>query len=56
MSYLRYLCLLAHRGAQRILRCVFVFVVIVLCALCCQFLWIVHFRLPLLFSLAFFLK
>ena len=45
MSYLRYLCL-------------FVIVVsntycVVLCTLCCQFLWIVRFWLPLRYSLTF---
>ena len=36
MSYLRYLCLFAY--------CVVFF--FVLCTLCCQFLWIVHFECP----------
>ena len=49
MSYVRYLCLLEHSGVQHILCCVF----LVLCALCCQFLWIVHFRLALRYSLTF---
>ena len=31
--------------------CVFVLIFFVLCALCCQFLWIVHFRLPLRYLL-----
>ena len=35
MSYLRYLCLLAHSGVQNILRCVFV-----------VFLWLVYTMLP----------
>jgi len=43
MSYLRYLCLFVHNGAQHILCCVFVLSFFVLCALCCQFLWIVIF-------------
>jgi hypothetical protein len=41
MSYLRYLCLLAHSDVQHILCCVFVLFFFVLCTLCCQFLWIV---------------
>jgi len=45
-SYLHYLCLFANIGVQHILCCVFVLFVFVLCALCCQFLWIVHFVLP----------
>ena len=48
MSYLRYLCLpFVHSGVQHIVCCVFVVFVFVLCALCCQFLWIVHFRYSL---------
>ena len=43
MSQLRYLCLFAHSGVQHILCCVLVFLFFVLCTLCCQFLWIVHF-------------
>jgi hypothetical protein len=53
MSYLRYLWFFVYSGVQYILCCVlFVFV---LCALCCQFLWIVHFDCPfgLLDSLTF---
>ena len=46
MSYLRYLGLLAHSGVQHILWCV-------LCSLCCQFIWIVHFWFPLRYSLTF---
>jgi len=42
MSYLCYLCLFAHSGVQHILCCVFLL-------LCFQFLWIVHFWLPLWF-------
>ena len=51
MSYLRYFCLLAYSGVQRILCCVFVFLVFVLCTLCCKFLEIVLFWLPLRYSL-----
>ena len=43
MCYLRYLCLLAHSGVQHILCCVFALFFFVLCTICCQFLWIVHF-------------
>ena len=45
MSYVRYLCLLAYSDVQHIL------FFCVLCTLCCKFLWIVHFCLPLLYSL-----
>jgi hypothetical protein len=41
MSYLHYLCLFAYSDVQHILYCVFVFLVFVLCTLCCQLLWIV---------------
>ena len=50
MSYLRYLCLLAHSGVQYILCYVLVLFFFVLC---CQCLWIVYFRVPLLYSLTF---
>ena len=50
MSYLRYLCLCANSGVQQIVCCVFG-----LSSSCCQFLWIVHFRLQLRYSLMFFL-
>ena len=53
MSSLRYLCLLAVSGVQHILCFVFALFFFVLCTLCCQFLWIVHCWLPLLYSLAF---
>ena len=43
MSYLRYLCFFAYGNVQHILCCVFVLLFFVLCDLCCQFLWIVHF-------------
>jgi hypothetical protein len=42
MSYLFYLCLLAHNGFQHILCCVFALFFLVMCTLCCQFLWIDH--------------
>ena len=51
--FLRYLCLLTHSGVQHILCCVFVLCFFVLCTLCCQFLLIVHFWMPLLYSLKF---
>jgi len=41
MSYLHYLCLFVYSGVQYI--CALFF--LVLCTLCCQFLWIVHFCL-----------
>jgi hypothetical protein len=53
MSYLCYLCLYAHSGVQHVLGCVFVFLDFVLCTLSCQFLCIVHFWLPLRYSLTF---
>jgi hypothetical protein len=43
MSYLSYLHLFAYSGVQHILFCVFVLFFFILCTLCCQFLWIVHF-------------
>jgi hypothetical protein len=52
-SYLQFLCLFAYSGVQYILCCVFALFVFVLCTLCRQFLWIVHFCLPLWFSLTF---
>jgi hypothetical protein len=48
MSYLRYLCLFVYSGVLHILCCGFV-----LCTLCCQVLWIVHFWLVLRYSLTF---
>ena len=53
MFYLRYFCLFVHCGVQHILCFVFVLFFFVLCNLCCQFLWIVHFWLPLRYSLTF---
>ena len=52
-SCLRYLCLLAYSGVQHILCYVFVLFVFLLCTLCCQFPWIVHFWEPLRYSLTF---
>ena len=53
MSYLRYLCLFPYSGVQHILCCGFVLTFFVLCALWCQFLWIVNFWLPLRYYLTF---
>ena len=53
MSYLRYLYLFAYSGVQHILCCVFALFYFVLCPLCCQFRWIVHFWFPLRYSLTF---
>jgi hypothetical protein len=51
MSYLRYLCLLAYSGVRRMVCYVFVLFFFVLCTLCFQFLWIVHFLIvPSAFS------
>jgi len=49
MSYLRYLCLFEYSGLQQIVCCVFV-----LFFLCCQFLWIVLFIGPSVFSNVYF--
>ena len=53
MSFLRYLCLFAYSSVQHILCCVFALFFVVLCTLCCQFLWIVHFWLPFRYFLTF---
>ena len=53
MSYLRYLCLIAHNGAEHVLCCVLVLFFFVLCTLFSQFIWIVNFVLLLLYSLMF---
>ena len=45
--------LLTHSGVQYILCYVFGLFFFVLCTLCCQFLWIVHFWLPLQYSITF---
>jgi hypothetical protein len=52
VSYLRYLCLFVHSVVQHIC-CVFVLFFFFLCTLCCLFLWIVLFWLPLRYSLTF---
>ena len=58
MHNLRYLCFLLRIVVyvQHILCCVYALFVFVLCTLCCQFLWIVHFWLPLWYSLTFIHK
>ena len=43
MSYFLYLCLFTYSGVKNILCCMFVLIFFVLCTLCCQFIWIVHF-------------
>ena len=53
MSYLRYFCLLAYSGVQHILCCDIDLFYFVLCTLCWQFLWIVHFWWLLRYSLQF---
>ena len=53
MSYLRYLYLLVHSGVQHILCCIFLLLFFVFCIQCCQFLWIVHLLLSLLYFLTF---
>ena len=50
ISYLSYLCLLAYSGGQHILCCVFFSSS---CVHYVAFLWIVHFWLPLQYSLTF---
>ena len=49
LSYLRYLFVLVCRY---ILCCVFDLFFFVLCTLCCQFLWIIHFWMPLRHSIS----
>jgi hypothetical protein len=53
MPYIRYMCLFAYNGFQHILCYVFALFVSVMCTLCYQFLWIVHFWLLLQYSLMF---
>ena len=53
VSYLRYLCLFADNGVLHMLWYVFVLFVFDLCTLCCQFLRIVHFDCPSVFSITF---
>ena len=42
MSYLRYLCLFAYSVFNTYCVVLFAVLVFVLCAQCCQFLWIVY--------------
>ena len=56
MSCLRCLCLFSYSGVQHILCCVFALFFFVLCTLCCQFLLVVLFWLPLRYSLTFILS
>ena len=66
MSYLRYFCLFVYSGFQHILCCVFVlFCFVLFCfslscvpyiCIYCQFPWIVHFWLPLRYSITFILS
>jgi len=51
MSYLRYLWLPVNSGVQCMLCCVFALFFFVLCTLCCQLFWIIHFWLPLRYFL-----
>jgi hypothetical protein len=51
ISYLLYL--FAHSSFLHMLCCVFALFFFVLCTLCCQCLWIVHFLLHLWYSLTF---
>ena len=53
MSFLHCLRLLANSVVQRILCCIYILFFFVLCNLCCQFVWIVLFWLPLRYSLTF---
>ena len=53
ISYLCYLCLLTCSGVQNIYCRIFLLFFFVLCILCCQFLWMIHFWLPLRYSLTF---
>ena len=46
----------AYSGVKHILWCAFVLFFFVLCTSCCQFLWIVHFWLPIRYSLTFICK
>ena len=48
-----FIYVIAYCGVQHTLCCVFVLFFFVFCALCCQFLWIAHFWLPLRYSLTF---
>ena len=55
MSYILFYVCFSHSGVPHILCCVFVLFFFVLCAICCQYLWIVHFNCPFdIFSNAYF--
>ena len=56
ISYLRYLSLFAYCGVQHIYCVVFLLCFSSSCALCYQFLWVVHFWLHLRYSLISYLK
>jgi hypothetical protein len=53
MSYIRNWCLFWVEWCPTHIRLCFYFVVFILCILCCQFLWIIHFELPLRYALTF---
>jgi hypothetical protein len=53
MSYLLNLYLFAYSGVPHILCCVFVLFAFVLCTQCCHLFWIVHYWLPIWYSLTF---
>ena len=53
MSYLRWLSLLAYSHVPTHIVLCFCLFFFVLCTLCCQFLWIVHFWFSLQYSLTF---
>jgi len=53
MSSFHYACLFAYSGVQTHIVLCILSSSCVLCTLCCQFLWVVHYWLPLRFSLTF---
>jgi hypothetical protein len=53
MFYLRFVCWFVYSGVQHILCCAFVLFFFLLCTLCCQYLKIVLFWLPLRYSQTF---
>ena len=53
ISYLRYLYLFRYGGLQHMLCCVFALFFVVLCTLCCQFLWILFVLLSLRYYVTF---
>ncbi len=51
MSCVRYLCVFLRKGVSNTYCVVFVLFFFVLCTICCQFLWIVHYLIaPSVFS------